>query len=390
MLNKMFIALIVTFSVVVLHAADAFSMSCYQCHEKNHFEGIFTHDPVQKGECIKCHNPHAAYIPGLLQLPEIDLCFSCHEEVKNALNLKFIHQPLADGNCTGCHDPHASDTKLLLKKKGADLCFGCHKENNQKYDRLHAPYAEGKCLVCHSSHASESQGLLTMSPEKLCGSCHHQGEIMAGHQGFPKQSKNCVSCHNPHGGKKKGLLRSTLHNPFSKGCSSCHREGQTKVEAKICLDCHDDVMAGARKLKSHLLIGGGYGCLICHTPHASDNQQLLKSSEYELCRSCHADTYTHLKESMTVHPEIEQCSNCHDVHGSDNVAMLADDGITVCSGCHKSHDKLAHPLGAAAKDRRNQQPVVCLTCHNPMGSSFKSQLRLSGRRDLCVQCHQNY
>jgi predicted CXXCH cytochrome family protein len=28
-----------------------------------------------------------------------------------------------------------------------------------------------------------------------------------------------------------------------------------------------------------------------------------------------------------------------------------------------------------------------VSCHNPHGTNFKGQLKLSGQEDLCVQCH---
>jgi predicted CXXCH cytochrome family protein len=70
--------------------------------------------------------------------------------------------------------------------------------------------------------------------------------------------------------------------------------------------------------------------------------------------------------------------------------MLKDGGNKTCSRCHETQGKFTHPIGEKVLDPRSGQMVACVSCHNPMGTDFRYNLKLSGTKDLCIQCHRTY
>ena len=117
---------------------------CGKKEKINNFKGTVTHEPVEKGECLKCHNLHNNENDKLLQSTVGDVCMSCHAKAVAELPPLAIfkdkemnqHQPFKEGNCQCCHQPHASDHLKLLHKdypqatyanySTANLCFECH------------------------------------------------------------------------------------------------------------------------------------------------------------------------------------------------------------------------------------------------------------------------
>ena len=82
---------------------------CLSCHEafKAGMESAYVHEPIAKGECSKCHNPHASNHGDLLYTEPERICLDCHKELLADAAIS-IHPVAAEGNCTSCHDPHTS------------------------------------------------------------------------------------------------------------------------------------------------------------------------------------------------------------------------------------------------------------------------------------------
>lgn len=340
--------------------------------------------------CGACHNPHVARYKNLLQHNIATLCFSCHEKSAREFSKGIVHAPVRKGNCTTCHDAHASNVSSLLNKRLADSCFSCHKTTPQKFKHPHAPFVKGDCTACHQPHQADNGYLLKEDSDKLCFSCHQKATLRQKHPNFPKQPARCLSCHNPHGSKQKALMRNEMHQPFKQGCKSCHDKKQG-TSAAGCLKCHPTIKQKMYATHSHLTSpGDGNSCLECHSPHAGDKKNLLKSSQQVLCRKCHEETYRRKEASPYPHPNAATCSNCHDVHGSSNAAMLKGDGNNVCEQCHKAQGQFTHPVGAKIRDPRTGLAVTCVSCHYPMGTEYKYQLKRNGQKELCMLCHKAY
>lgn len=355
--------------------------NCFDCHEKQSFSQRIVHRPVAQGKCYQCHNPHVAKHEGLLPMEVGKLCVSCHE--------------VAGGHaeCLSCHNPHTSNQNGLLRQNLSASCLECHDTIEQKFKFEHAPFTKGQCKACHNPH--EAQNIAVISDlrqdsvrDKICLSCHEKEGIQAKHNSFPADVKGCLFCHNPHGSEKANLMRNELHKPYEKGCKSCHGKGKQNMEN--CLSCHQNLTEKLNTISNHFSDPQGNACILCHSPHAGDDKNLLKGSQVQLCGACHADTLSRTTGKLYNHPLADNCSECHEVHGSNRLAMLREDGVSTCKKCHEKADQLGHPVGDNVIDPQTGQIVTCVSCHYPMGTDFKYNLRFSGKDILCIQCHRNY
>ena len=65
----------------------------------------------------------------LTSVPASKTCFLCHQD-KHILwkNKKFQHNPVNLGDCTKCHNPHGLDKTFFMRESVYDLCGDCHRE----------------------------------------------------------------------------------------------------------------------------------------------------------------------------------------------------------------------------------------------------------------------
>ena len=366
------------------------AIDCFSCHDRDAFQKRFNHDPAAAGACLSCHNPHVARFEALLQEQVKDLCYSCHAEAAKKQARGLVHKPVRTGECLGCHNPHGSNQAGLLNDRLAATCFGCHQEMPRKYKNTHKPYADGDCASCHLPHQSEYPYLLAASQDQLCQKCHSKADIGNKHKNFPAELKNCGSCHNPHGSDRPALIRNMLHEPYAKGCSSCHKGKNTPVTIDTCLKCHPEVSEQMASSHNHLVRYQDNGCMACHSPHAGDDKRLLKGKERHVCGSCHEATFARHQEKDYKHQMTDACDNCHAPHGSNHPAMFKASINDVCSECHGQHGVFTHPIGDNVFDPRTGQMMTCGSCHASKGTDYEYHTRFERKKALCVQCHAEY
>ncbi|WP_456387061.1 cytochrome c3 family protein [Desulfolithobacter sp.] len=362
---------------------------CFQCHDARRFQARYVHKPVAGSQCATCHNPHVARFAGLLRNREDILCYSCHKKEKNSFEQGFVHEPVSKGQCSVCHTPHASNQKALIRDNLAEDCFACHEALPREFKNTHKPFADGQCMSCHRPHRADNLELLKQEPDALCTSCHSTSLLAQKHKGYPGQLNNCLSCHNPHGSERPALVRNILHKPYEEGCASCHdTSGGNTMTA--CLTCHENIKSEIYAPHSHMTRNGGNSCLNCHSPHAGNDRALLKGPERLLCINCHEETMAGYKKSKSKHPPVKKCSQCHLPHGGRDLALLKGNGNDVCVQCHEDQGKFTHPVGPEVLDSNTGQMVTCVSCHNPMGTEHKYHLIEEGKKALCVLCHKTY
>jgi predicted CXXCH cytochrome family protein len=197
---------------------------------------------------------------------------------------------------------------------------------------------------------------LTNAVTPPCALCHTVGfndrdaldrpRYNAGYDEVPVarlQGVQCESCHGPlsdrygeilpdHAARAFGDSLFVLGTPARPvGCATCHEN--TPIAKCSSAQCH----AGAPPTKP-------YG----------------KSYLTELTRGTHA--------ALTdgANPANPQCAQCHTAQGF--VARL---------------ETGAPPLSAT----RDPQPITCPACHDPHGTPFVADLRVSPDRDVCSRCH---
>jgi predicted CXXCH cytochrome family protein len=306
------------------------------------------------------------------------------------LDQGVVHRPVIKGECTGCHDPHSSDQAALLIDRPAATCFTCHAEMPRQFKNAHAPFAKGQCLACHVPHQSRHANLLVKEADTLCLDCHSRASVEQKHAGFPAKVDNCGSCHNPHGSDRRALVRNVLHAPFAEGCTDCHAGKGEPVTIDTCLECHPDVTEQMASSHNHLVRYEENGCIACHTPHAGDDERLLKGKERHVCGACHEATFKRHETAEYNHVMTDACNNCHAPHGSNHPAMTKGPINEVCSECHAQHGEFTHPIGENVFDPRTGQVMTCASCHASKGTDHDYHTRFDRKKALCIQCHASY
>ncbi len=236
---------------------------------------------------------------------------------------------------------------------GSEICKGCHEDQFKKMDAtLH-----GRVLGEKGRTALQQQN---------CESCHGPG------------SKHMEDPANPAFNLRFGPKSQLSAADQSAVCLQCHQKGRrlfwsgSQHEARdvTCINCHS--------IKS---------------PKSPYNQ-LKASSQFDLCRECHAPTvaqqfyWSHMPSrennwlytTQKTRQNRMQCSSCHNVHGTVTEKLIPEPSINdLCYRCHM--DKRGPFLWEHPPVREN-----CLNCHKPHGSNNIRLLRLREPR-LCQQCH---
>jgi len=363
---------------------------CFSCHDRDAFLKKLKHEPAAVEACLSCHSPHVARFEGLLQMQVRDLCYSCHTDAAAEQLQGKVHTPVKQGECLSCHNPHAADQEGLLNDSPSGICFSCHSEMPRKYKNTHAPYGRGECSTCHRPHQSSYPNLLVGDPETLCQGCHSLASLKQKHANFPEELGNCGSCHTPHGSDRKGLIRNVLHEPYSEGCQDCHTGKGIPVLIDTCFKCHSEIRDQMASSHNHLVRYKDNGCMACHSPHAGNDDRLLKGKERHICGQCHAATFERYDAAEFKHQMTDACNNCHAPHGSNHPAMAKAPINQVCSKCHGEHGFFNHPIGEDVFDPRTGQMMTCASCHASKGTDFDYHTRFNRKKALCIQCHTEY
>jgi len=304
---------------------------CWGCHDKTKFMGKVNHPPVEKGECLSCHDVHTTDYKSLIPSAMPEFCFKCHENADFVKKSK--HPPVAEGKCMGCHDAHKSEVKKLLLAEMPKECFLCHTKEKYISDakkKHHSPVATGRCLDCHEPHSSDANKLLLKSTPDVCFMCHDGSDFKNKFNHSPVSSGACMSCHEPHQGDVKKLLLSKSPDL----CFNCHDKGEfvkknphPPVSAGMCTVCHD---AHASADVALLYYPISDGCLMCHpkigkAPHAAGG--VLQAGHPLKDRKDPSSKYGELS-----------CTSCHQPHSSDDTDLFrypAKTSTELCTACHK-------------------------------------------------------
>jgi predicted CXXCH cytochrome family protein len=118
-----------------------------------------------------------------------------------------------------------------------------------------------------------------------------------------------------------------LHEPI-KDCTTCHgnqpRRGTSrKVQLvaqvpQLCYRCHDDSSASAGWVHGPVATGD---CLLCHEPHRTRTEALLRKAAPDLCFLCH-EPQAILAIQGHAEPSYGRCVDCHEAHASQGRNLL--------------------------------------------------------------------
>ena len=274
-------------------------------------------------------------------------------------------------------------------KKGAGTCLKCHDEFPVKniFETPHAqkadartPFATHECETCHGA-----------SPDHVQNEPAQKGDKRTPpHTVFGRQSKNypvsdaadqnkvCLGCH------ESGIRmhwRGSQHESSDLACATCHTIHAPKdpvlvktSQPEVCYTCHVEQRAQMRRFSRHPIREGKVVCSNCHNPHGGPGSNLVKNTVNETCYQCHAEKrgpflYEH-------QPVRESCTLCHDPHGSTQTRMLVQRPPFLCQSCHSSDG--GHPsilrdasLLPPSTDLNNRFLLAkgCLNCHSQVHGS---------------------
>jgi predicted CXXCH cytochrome family protein len=156
----------------VVAIADPSGLQPPAIAEAEDLGALWVHGPVGANRCDLCHV--VAFSEGLrgstppqgprqLRMPVEELCVSCHDqqspERASARGL-YMHAPAAQGECVFCHDPHAAPRRYQLKARNDfELCTQCHDEQTLRTMPTHQ-FVRSNCTRCHNPHFGETSQML--------------------------------------------------------------------------------------------------------------------------------------------------------------------------------------------------------------------------------------
>jgi len=274
---------------------------------------------------------------------------------------------------------------------GAKLCVTCHDEEDlpDMSRSAHGFSADKRvpdCITCHGpspTHAKKPADVKERPrPDRLF---IRQFALPAN-----ERSAVCLSCHNKD--PKRALWSGSQHEGADVACNTCHKVhvNRDKVLSKstqteVCYSCHKEQRSQMNRASHHPVPEGKMSCSDCHNVHGSAGPKLAKrDSTNATCYTCHAE-----KRGPFVHqhePVAEDCANCHNAHGSTVAAMLKARPPLLCQQCHTPH--VAGGVGAVggqsgvygAAAPGQTAPLINAT------SSGKNVVNLWQGRS-CLNCH---
>lgn len=222
----------------------------------------------------------------------------------------------------------------------------------------------------------ETKADYIFSPQ--CGICHaeqyesfNEGSVHAGliHPGSGRMDISCESCHGPG---SEHMLSGGQGNILS-----------LRGDSQSCFKCHAEMRAQFALTNSHPVLQGQVDCADCHNPHESAVSTLEVAHNTSLgdatCLKCHAAQQgPHVFEHEAMR---EGCTVCHDPHGSVNERMLKIRNGVLCMQCHLSSfedDSDRIVFGSRPHSGRYLSQGTCWSagCHTaPHGSQVDPNLR---------------
>lgn len=207
-------------------------------------------------------------IPGA-SFEGVSSCEECHEEIVAGFDSATHSKLLASGE-------HA-------KNMGCEACHGpgsVHNESGGEIGTIHNPKADPEtCYQCHLDV---------------------KGSFQLAHAHPIGDNVTCNDCHDPH-----------------KGAAIKGGGVAAMKEADTCLQCHQ--AQAAPFVFEHEATRDG--CTVCHSPHGSPSEKLLKTSNQMLCLQCHFQTQT-APDMILI--------------GGRNHASFVSRGTCWTAGCHES------------------------------------------------------
>jgi DmsE family decaheme c-type cytochrome len=272
-------------------------------------------------------------------------------------------------------------------KKGADTCLGCHDADSDT-----ATFVTSAIFKSRHAHRGDKRAPFGAGGLQ-CEACHGPGALHARNKKaasinslkpdstLPVEQRNqvCLGCHE---GTSRTGWHAGAHERGKVACTDCHKmhmESDPMLakssEPQVCLTCHKQQRADFLKASSHPVRQGLMGCSDCHSPHGSSAPAMLvKPTLNQTCFTCHADKRGPLLWEHA--PVAEDCALCHTAHGSVRPALLTKTPPLLCQQCHSpaGHPSLARtpaglPGGGGGGGSIFLVGGSCTNCHSQVHGS---------------------
>lgn len=263
-----------------------------------------------------------------------------------------------------------------------ETCLTCHEGLDQTLAMTPHQLTNDQ-ILCVSCHTGGEVHIEDPSAENIINPQNSFGEDAL---------NNCYTCHKPHTGM--GNFGFDMHSSQGMNCSSCHKvHGSNKSllldnKASFCLPCHTEMKLAFSRKSNHPVNQEAVNCLSCHTNSTDVNNDFA----YDLERTCEGCHQEQAGPFMFEHDAANSymvggtgCIECHDPHGSENDNLLKQPGDNLCNSCHfEQTHTTAHP-------GRDYQNFNCVSCHTGFHGSMVSNLLLDPYLDqkLFDNCYQS-
>ncbi len=278
-----------------------------------------------------------------------------------------------------------SEPKKDIVLQGDAKCTRCHDEN-ESYPVLsigktrHGVMSDGRlptCAGCHGeseTHINKPEGVKERpKPDFPFGKL--TANNVQGHNGV------CTSCHK---GGKFIQWAGSAHATRDVACTSCHklhvpqdkvRDKQTQPE--VCFSCHKEQRVLFNKPSHHPVLEGKMSCSDCHASHGSSGPKLMqRDSVANTCFTCHMEKRGPF---IRKHEPAEDCAICHNPHGTAVDNLLKTRPPFLCQQCHEpsSHQGNFPGFNNSANGSPGMNPGMrgitqaraCLNCHTNIHGS---------------------
>ncbi len=249
-----------------------------------------------------------------------------------------------------CLGLHAQDVQPV----GSATCMECHDEIGDHFLKgahQHPMFLGEGGRGCEACHGNGSEHMESSEPADI------QGSAVLSEWSDAQKSKACLSCHqeNIHGW-------SSSPHATEASCWDCHGEmlhfqPEEKQKLASCAECHRDVAMRGKLQYRHPI-----ACASCHDPHA-ENDQVEDSTNK--CLSCHSN---HQGPFVYEHGALDDgCQVCHEPHGSHTQRMLKMTGNGLCLQCHTQSSFPA--VGKKVHSSLLTGGAFCYDCHSEVHGS---------------------
>jgi predicted CXXCH cytochrome family protein len=339
--------------------------------------------PVAGLGCGACHVPHAADARGRLlkeELPEDDLCLSCHggtaqKPISADLGKAYAHTTPNRGRHDAAEGPNAPDARRLPEiSPGAPrhvTCADCHDPHSSNPRPSLAPAAPGALAGVWGVDLNGQRVTVARYEYEVCLKCHGDSanKPQASDGGLDRVrrarrdanlrlvfARDAASSH-PVAAAGRNLDVPSLKAPYS------------PASIVFCTDCHaSDGGPGAGGEGARGPHGSVYPFLL-ERQYLTDDRTPESPASYALCYKCHdrevllSDRSPFPLHRLHVVEGSAPCSGCHAAHG------VSRDAGTERNNAHLiSFDLAIVKPGAAGQARYESlgpgRGSCALTCHD--------------------------